>query len=153
MAGELNEDLFFGVRIINFVDSVIRGSLKLSPISDFEKQIIQHKEEIRELNQQVDNNLVTLMRNAQDFITPTLALKLILYFHKIDRTRDGEKILYFAARDETVLGEDDIRELTRELRKDPDMNIDLWIAVLGRDPEPESPVSPRQGLNLPSDFR
>lgn len=153
MDDRLKDDPFFGTRIINFTDSIIRGSMKLAPISDFEKKILEHRESVQELNRQVDGKLVSLMRNAQAFIPPTLSLRLMLYFHQIDRTLDGEKVLYYAARDETVLRESEVRELIQELRNDPEMNIDLWIAVLGRDPEPEQPMAPRSGLNLPDDFR
>lgn len=152
MADRLNDDPFFGTRIINFTDSVIHGSLKLAPISDFEKKILENKEQIKELNRQVDGKLVSLMENAQAFIPPTLSLRLMLYFKQIGRTLDGEKILYFCARDEMVLREKEIKELIQELRKDPEMNIDLWIAILGDDLEPEVAPAPRTGLNLPDDF-
>jgi hypothetical protein len=153
MTDNLRDSPFFGDRVINFTSDILNKRMRPTPITDFEKKLLKKEAELQELNDELDGKLLELLRAAKEFIVPPTAIRLLLYFKKIDRLNDAHKILYFSGRDEMVLTEADISDLVNELRKDPDASIELWLAVLANEPERQEAKGSGPKLNLPQDFR
>lgn len=153
MADKLRDSPFFGDRVINFTQDILNSRRRLDPITEFEKKLLKRQETIKELNKELDGQLVTLLKEAKEYITPPTALRILLHFKKLGRTKEGHKIVHYSARDRLVLTEEEINELVRELTKDPDASVDLWLAVLAEEAPEETTPMQRPGLNLPVDFK
>lgn len=153
MSENLRDSPFFGDRVINFTADILNNRMRPTPITEFEKKLLKKESEIRELNSDLDGKLLELLRAAKNYIVPPTAIRLLLYFKKMDRLDDAHKIVYFSGRDEMVLTETDISDLVSELRKDPDASIELWLAVLANEPERKDASAGGPKLSLPTDFK
>lgn len=153
MAQDLRDSPFFGERVINFTSDILNNRKRTLPLTEFEVKLLKKGDEVKELNEELDGKLIELLRSAKDFIVPATAIRLLLYFKKLDRLKDAHKIVYFSGRDEMVLTESDISDLVNELRKDPQASIELWLAVLANEPEAEKESGGGPKLNLPTDFK
>lgn len=154
MADKLRDDPFWRERIINFVADALGGYRNLTPVSNFEKKILERSDDIKIINESVDGGLVQLLRNSKDYIPPATALRVLMYWHDQGRIQIGYEIVFFAGRDQIVLTEEEVTRLISDLRKDPDLNVSWVMTILdGTEEHSEEKAPQRNVLNLPSDFR
>lgn len=154
MADKLRDDPFWRTRIINFVGDALRGYRKLTPVSGFEKKILERIEDIRAIDENIDDGLISLLKFAEGYVPPSTALRILMYWQDRDNLQIGYEIVYFAARDQIVLTEEEITQLINDLRKDPGLNIPFLITILdGTEKEDTGEIKIRPLLNLPTDFR
>jgi len=154
MADTLKGDPFFGTRVINFAQSLLSGAKKLDPITDFEKKLLKHADELKKLDGEIEGGLIPILREGMDYVPPPVALRMLLYLSRFDLSRKGHEIIHFAARDRLALSDDEINQLVSEVRRDPHSNIEWSLALLGEpDPEEDENTTKKNALNLPNDFK
>lgn len=159
MTTELRDSPFLGERTISFVASIINtmgfngsSGSGLNPVTDFEKKLLSNQARVREINDELNNELVMLLKNAKDYIPPHTAMRILLYAYSKDFLEQAYEIVYFAARDRLVLTDKEINILVAELKKDPNAQVQ-WLMTLYAGDKEEELVAPDSSFKLPKDFQ
>jgi len=156
MVDKLRDDPFWRARIINFVADALHDYNRLTPVSNFEKKILERCDSLKEIDRQVDGGLVNLLKFAETFIPPPTALRVLMYWFDKGKFNTGYEIVYLAAKNEMVLTEEEISELFRDIQREPDLDVGWLMTILdaGESVAVENKIEPKiSSLNLPSDFR
>lgn len=159
MADELRDAPFLGQRTINFVKSIIvspsfsnNSGSGLSPVTNFEKKLLANQEKIREIDDELNHELVKLLEDAKDYIPPHTAMRVLLFGLGRNFLDQAYEIVYFAARDRMVLTDEEINTIVAELRKDPSSQVQ-WLMTLYAGDKAEELEVKKNSVKLPIDFQ
>lgn len=160
MADELRDSPFLGERTIKFVSSILSTSRYqgipasvVTPVTGFEKKLLENQEKICEMNEALDGELLELLRNAKDYIPPHTAMRVLLYGNKKGFLQQAQEIVYYSAEYRLVLTDEEINEIVSEIRKDSSTPVQWMMNLYGDDKsyEDDEPKV-KNKLNLPKDF-
>ncbi len=68
MSEELHDSPFFGIRVIDFVSSLLYsngGRRSVNPITDFEKKLLSHSKQVFSLNEELGGELFPFFRRVR----------------------------------------------------------------------------------------
>lgn len=159
MSDKLRDDPMWRDRLINFVHDALRPYQRLSPLSGYEQKVLDRIEDFRAIDKELPDGLYMILTSVKNYVTPFAALKILLYWYEKGDLNVGYEILYYAARDELALSEEEIRRLIKILNETPGMNVS-WVITMVANPEAavehEEPYDrrapKRSDLKLPLDF-
>lgn len=162
MADDLRDSPFLGERTINFIASIVASPSNqkgvsgsgLNAVTGFEKKLLNNQNKIRAINDELDGELLKLLKDAKDFIPPHTVMRVLLYGYGHNFFNRSYEIVYFAARDRMVLTDEEINTIVSELKKDPDTPAQ-WLMTLyaGDTKQEEDAAAPNNSLKLPVDFK
>lgn len=159
MVEELRDSPFLGQRTINFVASIVNtpgfnnsSGSGLSPVTNFEKKLLANQSKIREIDDELNNELVKLLKDAKDYIPPHTAMRVLLYGNSRGVLDKAYEIVYFAARDRLVLTDDEINAIVAEIRQDPNSQVQWLMTLYAGDKLEETEVLDSK-VKLPIDFQ
>lgn len=157
MADDLRDSPFLGDRTINFVASIVNSmtsnaTSKLSPVTGFEKKLLENQATVQEIDEELNNELVKLLKDAKDFIPPHTAMRVLLFGKARGLLDKTFEIVYFASRDRVVLTDEEINGIVSELRKDNDAQIQ-WLITLYAGDKAKEILPTDKSFQLPTNFQ
>lgn len=158
MADELRDSPFLGERTITFVASITTAmsfngvsNSSLSPVTDFEKKLLANQDKVREINSELNNELVSLLKDAKEYIPPHTAMRVLLYGYSKNFLDKAYEIIYFASRDRIVLTDKEINAIVSEIKKDPNTQV-YWLITIYAGDKSETLTAESAKIKLPTDF-
>jgi hypothetical protein len=157
MVDELRDSPFLGDRVINFVASILRATghtngSGMNPINDFEKKLLGNQDKIRAIDDELNHELLKLLRDAKEYIPPHTTMRVLLFGYSRDFLSKAYEIIYFAARDRLVLTDEEINTIVFEIRKDPGSQVQ-WLMTLYAGDKAEEYTEKKGSVRLPIDFK
>lgn len=136
---DLDNSTFFDNRLLNFITDLVYGRKPPSTINNVENVLLKKKDELIAIDNILDGNLVSLLRNSKDFVSPKDGVQFLLICHKKDILDDGVAVLEFAERDERALSLEQLREL---IENSGDLPM-AWAVSLHGDDEDSRYAEPK----------
>jgi hypothetical protein len=146
----LKGSIFFDGRTVEFLGRLLSPRGATSHLSDDERQLIQHREELIKINEELEYQLIRKLSEYKNYVPVLDGVFFFISAYRIGKLHEANQLLELAVRDERLLTRKELDEALEEIKT---VSPDWIVNLLGsesdkRHPEKSRYAKPASSLNL-----